>query len=85
MDLQKPELSNKTQRLLSCGQQTCSPGPCLPALPTMELIPGWGHGVPTQCGTAQSVGGGTLFPIVTLSGFSSRPLKPQTPLSGQAG
>ena len=28
MDLQKPQLSNKTQRLFSCGRQTCSPRPC---------------------------------------------------------
>lgn len=54
-DLQKPKLSNKTQRILSCGRQTCSPGPCPPALPAMELIPGWGHRVPTQRGVGQSM------------------------------
>lgn len=46
MDLRKPQLSNKTQRLLSCGRQTCSPGSCPPALPATELIPGWGHKFP---------------------------------------
>lgn len=77
-DLQKPQLSNKTQRLLSCGRQTCSPGPCPPALPAIELIRGWGHGFPRSGVWPRA--GAALLPVPTSTSLSP-PLKPQTPLS----
>lgn len=46
-DLQKPELSNNTQSLLSCGRQTCSPRPGRPGRPAChQANPQAGPGFP---------------------------------------
>lgn len=77
MDLQKPELSNKTQRRLSGGGQTCSPGSCPPALPAVELIPGWGRRFPRSGVWLRAAGSSALY--THLKRFPFPPFKSSDP------